>query len=121
MIGDNLEHIGNDKARLTIWNPREVVFAEQWDKMNKQSQILAHLLNESKNTIFFNTAHTERDIFVAATIIQWLGTNIGQGFLEETQNQIAKRKEIFEIAQQASYRLRGYPVTAEQSNAVMKK
>jgi hypothetical protein len=120
MICKDLEHVGNDKKRLTIWNPREIVFAQQWDKENKDHNILCLLLLKNPNH-FSRTLASPRDMFVAATVIQWLGTNVGQGFLETTQKEIERTKEKYKAAQQASYRLRGFPVTAEQSNAVLKK
>lgn len=74
------------------YNEREKAFSEVWKKENKQragynygNGILQDLFMERHQ---FNI-ESHFDIkaehrFVAATIIQWLGSNCGMGFLHET-------------------------------------
>lgn len=57
-------------------NPREIAFATKWDAMNDpamHSTIIGHLIPQA----------TERDVQVAATIAQWLGSNVGISFIRE--------------------------------------
>lgn len=54
-------------------NPREVTFADQWQRMNVAPNVpLIPLLVPDC---------TDRDEQVAATITQWLGTNVGMSYL----------------------------------------
>lgn len=53
---------------------------------NSSSDMLAHLLNVVPERIYFPQQFSpvsERDRVVAATVVQWLGTNMGMLFLEE--------------------------------------
>ncbi len=55
-------------------NPIEVVFAKKWKKENSwdtYSPTVSYLIPDC----------TKRDSQVAATIVQWLGSPVGQGFL----------------------------------------
>lgn len=58
--------------------PLEKAFAEAWEKLNpaKERGLLVGLL---KNRSF------SRDKEVAATIIQWLGSSVGQDFIKSVQ------------------------------------
>lgn len=85
-------------------NPREVAFVEQWEDQHKYSDLLGALfvvpcdkddpLGERAFAYGF-ASHikqplgevTERDRIVAATVIQWLGSNIGMGLVEEALKQ----------------------------------
>jgi len=68
-----MKHEGFSKARLhpNSGNDREVAYAKAWVEENKISDTLKHLIPEC----------TDRDAQVAATIIQWLGSNVGNHFL----------------------------------------
>lgn len=66
-------HIGISSNRLNQDNPRELAFALQWSKEQSEGNILAHLVGR----------YTNRDAKVAATVVQWLGSNVGMSFLEE--------------------------------------
>ena len=63
------------RLRPEAQNPREVAFWEQWSFEHQvhRGGLLAHLVPD----------YTERDARVAATIIQWLGSNVGMCFIEE--------------------------------------
>lgn len=66
----------------TNCHPLEKVFAEEWDKLNSKlngCDLIDYLMVETPNEP--NGEVTERDRKVAATIIQWLGTSVGQEFL----------------------------------------
>jgi len=103
-MSDDIKHIGNCQERRNIWNPGEIVYAEEWERVNN-NQYLILLLNQSTNDFFYNSI-SQRDAFVAATVIQWLGTNIGQGFIEKCQKKIEEKEPSIKIAQKASIRLR---------------
>jgi hypothetical protein len=61
-------HIGYSANRLP-YNNRERAFAEQWHK--EAPHVLGRLVEDP----------TDRDCAVAATIIQWLGSNVGKDFV----------------------------------------
>jgi hypothetical protein len=69
-------------------NPLELSFAQAWEKMNTNVSgredgrgVLDYLLAEDPNDPRGEV--TERDREVAATVIQWLGSPVGQGFIRE--------------------------------------
>ena len=68
-------HIGCSAGRLRpdMNNPREVAFAERWIVENEQGNVLQHLVGR----------YSKRGAEVAATVVQWLGSNVGMSFLEE--------------------------------------
>ena len=70
-----MKHEGFSKHRLhpDADNVREVQFAEAWVEENKVRGTLQHLIPRCE----------ERDAQVAATIIQWLGSNVGNSFLSK--------------------------------------
>ena len=74
-------------------NPLERIFAELWEEINERNRIgygiLDYMLAETTNMP--NGEVTDRDRIVAATVIQWLGSPVGQAFLNEVNE---KRKEI---------------------------
>ena len=71
-----LRHVGYDEHRLKVDFPSngEMVLATEWAQQNDEMRtngILKMLI----------PSPTQRDAKVAATIIQWLGTNVGGAFL----------------------------------------
>ena len=60
----------------------EKAFADEWWKQNEQGKLLAHLL-----TVGDQGGHpanpSERDQVVAATVMQWLGSHVGECFLRD--------------------------------------
>lgn len=56
-------------------NPLEQIYLEEWKKI--RSRNLPYILEGNRPTYEF----TERDEVVAATVIQWLGSPVGQGFV----------------------------------------
>jgi hypothetical protein len=70
-------------------NPEEKRIAKVWRKMNGESKgnlhgnLLAHMLDERPVQGGRPFDPTKRDCVVAATVIQWLGSPVGQIFLED--------------------------------------
>lgn len=60
-------------------NPEEQRFAEAWETSNAQGRTLTYLLCIGDQR--FPIPASEHDEMVAATVIQWLGSPVGQGFL----------------------------------------
>jgi hypothetical protein len=67
-------------------NPEEKRFAKAWEKNNP----LAWLLDERPMQTGRPPEPSERDQIVAATVIQWLGSPVGQDFL----NRLGWRKTL---------------------------
>ena len=63
-------------------NPEEQRFAEAWAKHNGDGQTLAWLLDERPMQTGRPFTRDVREEVVAATVIQWLGSPVGQSFLE---------------------------------------
>jgi hypothetical protein len=80
--GEQLQHVGYRPER-TIFDSGDLerAFAFAWLEKHRifGSDHLQSLL--SSGDPFGETVVTQRDASVAATIIQWLGTNCGWGFL----------------------------------------
>jgi len=95
------DHLSYHQDRLTEHNPRERVFAEKWKHENTRegfsTPLLVALLTRSKSPTIAARPHddrewidgpmSKRDGHVAATVVQWLGTNVGMTFLEEALTQ----------------------------------
>ena len=68
-------------------NPKEQIFAEVWEDQNTQNGecrgILDYLLAKDPNHPMGEV--TDRDREVAATVIQWLGSPVGQSFLIDVE------------------------------------
>ncbi len=113
---DDIKHVGNCPERRNIWNPAEKVYAERWEKenirvpgLNGGRGYLELLLNECPYTdhgLYRPVSEiTQRDAYVAATVIQWLGTNIGRCLIEECKRKAKEIEPECRIAQQVSMRL----------------
>ena len=63
-------------------NPEEQRFAEAWDRATGHPRFLDSLLT-SRDEHGRILPASERDEQVAATVIQWLGSPVGQGFLRD--------------------------------------
>lgn len=64
-------------------NPMEKRFADTWEESNKSGRTLEYLLSIDNRP---NSDITERDREVAATVIQWLGSPVGMGFLADAMS-----------------------------------
>jgi hypothetical protein len=63
--------------RLKFDNPCEVAFAKAWDRQSESGHPEGIFID------FLIKDSTPRDKQVMATVIQWLGSNVGQAFLED--------------------------------------
>lgn len=70
-----IKHRGISKHRLER-NPLEKKFAEEWNKVAPHT--LGYLLCGKDR---WNHEYTQRDAEVAATMIQWLGSPVGESFV----------------------------------------
>ena len=77
-------HVGKAACRLDddANNPREVTFALLWAKEQELGNVLRHLIGPD---------YSDRDAMVAATVIQWLGSDVGMCFLQDATKE---NKEI---------------------------
>lgn len=72
-------------------NPLEKRFSDSWEDMQR-GNVLDYLLSPTNK--LGDTTTTERDRTVAATVIQWLGSPVGQSFLRDVLDiEIAGRKD----------------------------
>lgn len=74
---DNIKHHGLSRYRLEQ-NPLEKKFADAWEEQAPRT--LGYLLCGQDRS---NHDYSERDAAVAATIIQWLGSPVGESFVRE--------------------------------------
>lgn len=84
-----MKHVGLYAHRLRE-NPEERRFAEEWEKANERGNILAYLLDLKNGSGGRPVEVASRDIVVAATVIQWLGSPVGGGFLRDVGYRIAE-------------------------------
>jgi len=76
------KHHGLAPYRLAD-NPEEKRFAKKWQKHNDDGNTLAWLLDPERGNSWRPTEPSDRDVEVAATVMQWLGSPVGQGFLRD--------------------------------------
>jgi hypothetical protein len=62
-------------------NPEEERFAIAWDEQNRHGNNLAHMLDTRHSGR--PVEPSDRDRVVASTVIQWLGSPVGQAFLRD--------------------------------------
>lgn len=91
-----LKHEGYNRSRLST-NPRERIFAEHWLAENTETIIsldsgstLGHMLNKYG---CYSKSLTQKDCAVAATVIQWLGSEVGMNFLASALKDAGYRLE----------------------------
>lgn len=89
-MSEELRHEGFYAARLAYDNPREIAFATQWKEENKRHHILAHLLMQGEGIagpcyqkVTEHAPYNQQSASIAATVIQWLGSNVGFDFLRQ--------------------------------------
>ena len=97
MLPDKVRHLPTYAMLQRAKHPlseRERVFLKRWRHENSAKDhnfTLRHIMSEDSNT--YGATISQRDAVVAATVIQWLGTNCGQCFLEMCQKEIAKKRK----------------------------
>jgi hypothetical protein len=69
-------------------NPLEKEFAEAWEEINNRegSNILDYLMANKTNSPCSEVS--DKDRMVAATVVQWLGSPVGQSFLIQIQGNL---------------------------------
>lgn len=77
-----MSHVGLHPYRFE-GNPLEERFADSWKKMNEDGRVLEYILSLDNRP----EPVSLRDEIVAATVIQWLGSPVGQGFLREVMGE----------------------------------
>lgn len=98
MSATKLKHVGIHIHRLADpMNMPEIVYADKWRKENSPSicmgtrGILDYILSSAKSVSEHRFDDvSERDETVAATVIQWLGSPVGQCFISECKADIEK-------------------------------
>lgn len=73
-----MSHKSNAMHRLKD-NPLEKKFHLAWKDQNEKGNTLAYLMGNGS----YRAPLSDRDELVAATVVQWLGSPVGQAFLEE--------------------------------------
>lgn len=103
---EKMKHKGIFRRRIK-YNDREKAFADLWEKENEAIKgldygygILQNLMFKGPNSpnllwgkwnVVFNI--TQREACIVATVIQWLGTNVGFCFVERALNKCGYRIE----------------------------
>lgn len=86
-------HVGIHARRTTVsGNEHELIFSEEWAKLQSKNKTLDGLLSPDGQPFIAS----QRDADVAATVIQWLGSPIGTGFIREV-NERSKEGSATEL------------------------
>jgi hypothetical protein len=64
-------------------NPEEKRFADAWKKENSREGLITPLMDHMLGNGTQPVTATQREATVAATVIQWLGSPVGQCFLRD--------------------------------------
>jgi hypothetical protein len=72
------KHVGMHAAR-TKNNPLEALISTYWSDKQRSGYLLSYLLGHDNKQGFVS----QRDATVAATLIQWLASDVGQSFLSD--------------------------------------
>ncbi len=75
------EHSGYFTKRLTQTNQKEIDYSNAWIELHKNTDFLNKLLTSGGKSVVGEV--TDRDRKIAATIIQWLGSSVGESFVSE--------------------------------------
>lgn len=89
---NDIKHEGNNRERLNynFGINAEAVYASEWEKENKRESWKNN--GKGKLELLLDGEVSKRDALVAATVIQWLGTNIGMSFVHECERKIRDLK-----------------------------
>lgn len=82
-MAPSIRHLGRQLHRLKD-NPEEKVFSKAWEQQNKQNLTLRYLLDpENGQPRVEPPPEVSQEVATAvATTIQWLGSPVGQAWLE---------------------------------------
>lgn len=96
------EHSSYSLERLQF-SAEEHVYLSQWQKKNKRRPgingnytLIEHILCPSDQSC--PPPVSQRDAYVAASVIQWLGTNCGKHFLDECEKEIPEVRKSRRVA-----------------------
>lgn len=81
-----MKNIGINTHRFKQ-NPKEKIFAEEWNKINTDHNLQLN----GRGVLEFilgDVTISEHDRELAATVIQWLGSPVGESFLTKVGNRI---------------------------------
>lgn len=102
------------------WNALEKAFAETWKEWNKPNrfdggiaQMLMWSTYQHERPKDFDPELSPRERKILATFIQWLGTNVGGGFLCEVSQRAGCREYPFKGALESIYQRRSKRLKAE--------
>jgi hypothetical protein len=121
-MAKNIRHTGW-KVERCRWGLLERIFAERWRAENVRDRYTAggilqqlFMRQEGESRWYWRPRLliNRRDSMVAATVVQWLGTNVGYGFLTE-----CLRRAGLRIVEEADYtellnRANGWALKAEE-------
>ena len=99
-IQDRIKSFDEGKGNIYRGANKEKIFAEEWKKENtnyaSKAPLLAYILDTqdfTHDSYFSPEKFSFRDAEVAASVITWLGTNVGQCFLGEVNRKIEKEQD----------------------------
>lgn len=82
-----IAHVGLHARRMILpCNEHEQFFSEEWSKLQEKNKTLDGLLSPDDQPFFAS----QRDATVAATVIQWLGSPVGTGFIRAVNERSKK-------------------------------
>lgn len=61
-------------------NALEAAFAQMWEDSNENGDLLHMIVGDLEK-------FTRRECYIVASVVQWMGTNVGMGFFETALNQ----------------------------------
>lgn len=73
-----MKHKGMHTYRLK-GEPLEAAYADAWQRMNDVGHVLDYMLSTDNKRV----CPSDRDVLVAATVIQWLGSPVGSSFVRD--------------------------------------
>ena len=85
-----LKHFGRHTHRFRD-NPEERRFAEAWNESNERGDTLAWLLDRRPVQTGRPAPASDTEMTAAATVIQWLGSHVGECFLRDLGYERAAR------------------------------
>lgn len=102
-LAKTIRHVGFAVDRCRTSN-MERTWAESWIENNSRWDTLQALFERGDRNFSMFRARprlliSRRDAFVAATVIQWLGTNVGFGFVCESLKKCGYKVERIQTAQ----------------------
>lgn len=89
------EHVTFHEARLQH-SPSERIYLEHWRALNKRSPGVNHGFTYIEHILcpagLWPGPVSRRDAAVAASVVQWLGTNCGMAFLMEAERAVNQQR-----------------------------